>query len=484
MRFTIKYKLFLTLLLVTVAVVATMVFLVKWSFERGFLEYVNKVEEEIHNNLVSNLAAAYRENGSWEFIREDPRRWKEIRRSSMPIPDGNEASEDSIAQARPPSRPDDGERGSAAGQWRRPPPFGRYGRGRECLLDEKQEPVTYCRPRDSEMRIKDIVVDGKTVGYLATSPRRKLSEGHDLQFSEQQHRFLLLVGLCIALISMLVAFPVSRRLVLPIKLLAEATKKLTSGQYQTRVSVESSDELGDLSRDFNRLAMTLENNEHARQQWIADISHELRTPLSVLRAEIEALQDGLREVNADRLDSLHNQVMHLNRLVNDLYELSMSDIGALNYQKEAIDVAAVLGRSIESRGDEYAAKQIKVTFAWNGEAVQVFADDERLQQLFSNLLTNALRYTDVGGELRVALQNQESNLLITLEDSVPGVAESDLPHLFERLYRVDNSRNRKTGGTGLGLAICKNIVDAHEGSISATASALGGLKISIILPKD
>lgn len=483
MRFTIKYKLLLTLLLVTFTVVTTMMFLIKWSFERGFLEYVNKVGQEIHNNLVINLAEAYRENSNWDFIREDPRQWKQIRRSSMPVSEGNEVPEERLAQNRPPYRADD-EPGQASRQWQRPPPFVRHGRGRECLLDRHKVAVTHCRLHKNEMQIKDIVVDGATVGYLATSPRRKLSEGHDLQFSEQQHRFFLLAGLCIALLSMLVAFPVSRRLVLPIKLLAEATRKLTSGQYQTRITVASSDELGDLSRDFNRLATTLENNEQARQQWIADISHELRTPLSVLRGEIEALQDGLREVNAVRLDSLHNQVMNLNRLVNDLYELSMSDIGALNYQMQVIDVVTVLDRSIASRRDEFAAKQIKLTFDSDADAVLVFADDSRLQQLFSNLLTNALRYTDAGGELRVTLQNQQSKLLITLEDSAPGVAASDLPHLFERLYRVDNSRNRKTGGTGLGLAICKNIVDAHEGSISAAASLSGGLKISIALPKD
>jgi len=334
------------------------------------------------------------------------------------------------------------------------------------------------------MQLREIDVDGKTVGYLATAPRKNLSEEHELHFSEEQSRFLLFLGLCIALISVLVAFPVSRQLVKPIKVLAEATRKLASGQYQTRITVDSSDELGDLSRDFNSLAVALDSNEQARQQWIADISHELRTPLSVLRGEIEALQDGLREVTADRLDSLHNQVMNLNRLVNDLYELSMSDIGALNYQKETIDVVAVLEKTIESQSDEYRAKEIEIGFDGNDKVGQIFADAERLQQLFSNLLTNSLRYTNAGGELRISLQTLEKTVLITMEDSAPGVAQSDLSRLFERLYRVDNSRSRETGGTGLGLAICKNIVDAHEGSISAESSSLGGLKITIELPLD
>ena len=162
----------------------------------------------------------------------------------------------------------------------------------------------------------------------------------------------------------------------------------------------------------------------------------------------------------------------------------MSDIGALNYQKETIDVVAVLEKTIESQSDEYRAKEIEIGFDGNDKAGQIFADAERLQQLFSNLLTNSLRYTNAGGELRISLQTLEKTVLITMEDSAPGVAESDLSRLFERLYRVDNSRSRETGGTGLGLAICKNIVDAHEGSISAESSSLGGLKITIELPLD
>ncbi|MFT5350395.1 MAG: two-component system sensor histidine kinase BaeS [Gammaproteobacteria bacterium] len=484
MRFTIKYKLFLTLFLATIVVVGSMVFLVKWSFERGFLEYVNKVEQEIHSNLVTNLAEAYKENGNWEFLRENPHEWKEIRRSSMPNPEINQGQEHRHRQMATGESPKGDEHETESIRRHRPPHFGKHWKGRECVLDENKDAVTHCWSQGGEMLYKVIVVDGLTVGYLGSIPRKKLSDGHDLQFSEQQHRFLLILGFCMALISLVLALPVARQLVLPINLLAGATRKLASGQYQTRIKADSSDELGDLSRDFNTLAMTLESNELARQQWIADISHELRTPLSILRGEIEALQDGIREVSTDRLDSLHNQVMNLNRLVNDLYELSMSDIGALNYQKNGIDVGAVLSRTIESQRDEFDAKQITLNFDWDGKVVQIFADSERLQQLFSNLLTNALRYTDAGGELQIELNAHDKSLLITMEDSAPGVALSDLPHLFERLYRVDNSRNRKTGGTGLGLAICKNIVDAHEGTITAETSSLGGLKISIKLPRD
>ena len=481
MQFTIKYKLFLTLLLATVIVVVVMVFLVKWSFERGFLDYVNKVEQEIHSNLVSNLSETYQENGSWEFIRENPRQWEEIHRSSIPLMEERENIHEGGAAEK---RWREGHKSQNFSYRRGSPPFGKHRRGKACLLDVNKDPITHCRDFNDDTQMREIIVTETVVGYLAIAPRKKLTDGHDLHFSRQQHRFLLLLGLCLGLISVLVAFPVSRQLVKPINKLAQVTRKLAAGQYQTRIAAESSDELGDLSRDFNILATSLESNEQARQQWIGDISHELRTPLSVLRGEIEALQDGLREVNPGRLESLHKQVMNLNRLVTDLYELSMSDIGALNYQKSVVDIVAILQRSVESLRDEFMGKEINITYEQNAGSTEIFADDERLQQLFTNLLTNTLRYTDNGGELGIQLEVGKGKIIITMEDSFPGVSDNDLRRLFERLYRVDSSRNRETGGTGLGLAICKNIVDAHGGTISAELSTLGGLKINIELPRD
>jgi len=481
MRFTIKYKLFLTLLVATLFVVGTLVFLARWSFERGFLDYVNRVEQEVHSNLVANLAGAYREHGSWDFLRQDPRRFREIHRASVAVAraameDPGQSRAGTVAREPPP-------KAGGSSRWQRHgPPFPRHRRGRVCLLDEKREAVTSCRAPVNDMRLTPIRIDDDSVGYLAVAPRKTLSADQERRFSEKQQRFLLLLGLCIALVSVLVSFPVSRQLVKPVKKLAEATRKLSAGQYQTRIPVQSSDELGDLSRDFNSLALALENSEKARQQWIADISHELRTPLSVLRGEIEALQDGLRDMSVERLQSLHRQVMNLNRLVDDLYELSMSDIGALNYHKQATDAIALLRQSLDSLHDDFDAKQITVTISDNERTVTLFADGERLQQLFSNLLTNALRYTDTGGEVRVSVAVDGGALRVTVEDSEPGVAEEDIPRLFERLYRVEDSRNRETGGTGLGLAICRNIVDAHGGSIRAARSGLGGLKITVELP--
>ena len=478
MRFNIKYKLFFTLLLTTLMAVASMLFIVRWSFERGFLEYINRVEQETHSRLVSNLASRYHEQGDWNFVRRNPRQLARMFHESMADSTRDRADDTGV-----PGEVE--QRAEHARLKHRPPPA--FARGphprRVCLLDKEQRTVGPCRHRVADLQLMEITSSGQPIGYLGISPRKKISHHHDLQFSERHHRFLFYLAFTILVVSAIVAFPASRQLVKPIKLLTEAMARLASGNYQTRVEVDSSDELGELSRDFNSLARTLESNEKARQQWIADISHELRTPLSVLRGEIEALQDGIREVNEERLESLHAQIMHLHRLVNDLYELSMSDIGALNYQLGETDLLSVLNQCIESFRDEYAARNIALTLECEADKLYMQADGERLLQLFSNLLSNSLRYTSDNGSLRVRIEGKRDAIKMAFEDSEPAVDESNLPRLFDRLFRVEDSRNRETGGTGLGLAICKNIVDAHGGDITASHSGLGGLKIEISFPR-
>jgi len=216
---------------------------------------------------------------------------------------------------------------------------------------------------------------------------------------------------------------------------------------------------------------------------VADISHELRTPLAVLRGEIEALQDRVRSFTPEAARSLHSEVMRLNRLVDDLFQLSMSDVGALTYRKESVDVAAILNREAELFRDEFIEKNISLTVNVLTEGgIYIFGDPERMQQLFDNLFSNSLKYTNPGGTLSITCQSAAGGTEILFQDSSPSVPAADIDRLFERLYRVEDSRNRASGGAGLGLAICRNIVEAHGGSIAAEASPLGGVLIRITLP--
>jgi two-component system sensor histidine kinase BaeS len=271
----------------------------------------------------------------------------------------------------------------------------------------------------------------------------------------------------------------------PIRNLSQGTQRLIAGKFQTVIPVTSKDELGVLSSNFNSLANTLKENEQARRQWVADISHESRTPLAVLKGEIEALVDGVNQPTTAAIGSLHEESEHLTRLVNDLYELSMSDIGALNYHKTKLNPIQLLTSTLDSYQAECQQKRIKLDVEIDCQPNPVLlADSARLKQLFSNIIKNSLRYTDGPGKLRIESQIEDNRLKVHFKDSSPGVSEAQMGRLFERLYRVESSRNQATGGAGLGLSICQNIVTAHDGSISAEASPLGGVWITINLPLE
>ena len=479
-RIGITWKILSAVFLAALVAVCGMLFLVQWSFDRGFLEYINRIEHETRQNFIAVLAEEYRTHGNWEFITDDRRTWRELYIRSFMQSETARERFDSAGAA--PHR-QTGRRGGP----------GVLLKSRVILTDTDRRVLAGGKRWQNRSAAKNlpnentsylpVEVDGDTIGYLAVTPRRALSDIHDLRFSGHIERTFVFIAALMLIVSMALALPLARRLINPVKALTLATRELAAGNYDARSDQVSNDELGELSNNFNTLADTLKRNETARQQWIADISHELRTPLTTLRGEIEALQDGVREYSRDSLETLSREVASLARLVDDLHELSMADIGALDYRKQDLSPGPVLEECLEKYSEQFAQKDIKVTYTSNltGQD-RVFADENRLQQLFNNLLNNSLHYTDVNGSLNAELFDEDKTVIITLEDSAPGVAAEELPRLFERLYRVDASRNRASGGSGLGLAICRSIVEAHNGSISAAPSDLGGLKIIIEIP--
>jgi two-component system sensor histidine kinase BaeS len=219
-----------------------------------------------------------------------------------------------------------------------------------------------------------------------------------------------------------------------------------------------------------------------RRQWVSDIAHELRTPLSILRGEIEALQDGIREVNRDSLDSLFSEAKHLNKIVTDLHELSLADTAALSIQKVPVDAVAVLNETLGHFKQGFAENQIAIENSLeNQPPTSVIGDADRLQQLFSNLLENTLRYADAPGTLKIGQERTENRWVLFFEDSGPGVPAEALDRLFDRLYRLDRPRSRTMGGSGLGLSICKSIAKALGGEIRALNANSGGLRIEVEL---
>ncbi|HET8711686.1 MAG TPA: ATP-binding protein, partial [Spongiibacteraceae bacterium] len=306
--------------------------------------------------------------------------------------------------------------------------------------------------------------------------------GFEQEFLRRQRTTLAIIGTALLAVAAIIAFPFARHLVKPIRQLARGTHELTQGNYIVALPTQRRDELGELARDFNELAHTLAANDNSRKRWLADISHELRTPLSILRGELEAILDGVRPSDHEHLQSLHQEVQHLTRLVDDLHALTTADIGGLQYRKTLCDVAELWRDQCAAHQQNFKAAGLSLTTDIPGQEIELYADEDRLRQLLDNLLDNSRKYTAAGGTVQVDVEALPGGVELIVQDSAPGVPEAALPKLFDHLFRVEDSRNRATGGSGLGLAICQRIVTAHEGEISAGLSELGGLRIRVFFP--
>jgi len=326
-----------------------------------------------------------------------------------------------------------------------------------------------------------VLVNGAHVGELRSAPRRHFSSPQETAFSRQQWLTSGLIGIASLILAVIVSLLLTRILLAPIRRAISSISRLSNGDYSTRLKEQRKDELGQLMGDLDRLSYKLEENQASRQRWLADISHELRTPVTVLTGEIETMKDGIRPLDMERVHSLDQEVTRLRCLIEDLYELSVSDIGGLRYSFCPVDIRHNLTAAVDAI--QMRAEEKGIELKMIGEIDNMMsADSQRLDQLFVNLLENSLAYTDFPGRIDITLASSGDKIIIEIQDTPPGVDEEECEKLFEPLYRHEISRSRRTAGVGLGLAICRNIVDAHQGSITASPSELGGLHIQLVFP--
>ena len=321
MRIGIRTKLFFFVLVACAAVVVVQAGAMRFVFARGFLGYLNQQGRAHVEEMVPRVAAAYAAHGDWQFLRQDFRNWMEL---VLPI-----AREPGVDPA--PQLASSDQTGALA----------RIG-----LLDAQLRRVVGNPSVGPDSIRLPVTVDGRIVGWVAMVPFEDVLPKDDARFLERQFKALTLIGLGSIAVAALLTFVLSRALLRRVRGMAGATQRLAAGDYASRIEVGSNDELGHLAKDFNRMAQTLEHTERARRTFMADISHELRTPLAVLRAELEAIQDGIRSTSAQSVDAMHAEVGRLGKLVDDLHDLSLTDIGAMTYRRTPIDVATVLRAAV------------------------------------------------------------------------------------------------------------------------------------------
>jgi two-component system sensor histidine kinase BaeS len=427
-----------------------------WSFERGFIQYLTRADEARLDLMIERLAAGYAGEGGFTWIAGDRERWSAMSRDALGLPSSAQSGE------------------------RRELPLTIDPR---LLLFDGARALLIGRPEMAARAVfKPIVSGGQVVGYLGYVPQVERLASLERVYLRRQRLAFAAVALGMLLAAFVLAAGLAYWLTRRVRALVQATNALIRGEYQARLAPHGHDELAQLARDFNTLAATLAAAQAARQHWIADIAHELRTPLSVLRAEIESLQDGVRPLNQDNVASLAHETARLARLIEDLHTLSLSDLGALTYYREPVDLAEVLTDAVSAQRREADERGFALTLDLEEDTI-VLADETRLAQVFANLMQNSLRYTDPPGRIALALKREGDRAVVDWYDSAPGVAAADLPRLTERLYRVEASRSRAGGGSGLGLAIARAIVEGHGGTLTATESPLGGLGIRLVFPR-
>ncbi|MDD3839565.1 MAG: HAMP domain-containing sensor histidine kinase [Clostridia bacterium] len=298
------------------------------------------------------------------------------------------------------------------------------------------------------------------------------------------YRLIWIAALVSIILAFLLIYSTSKRISMPLKKMSSISRAMAEGDFSKRVDINSPDEIGELSNAFNNMAMSLENLENMRRDFVASVSHELKSPIASIRGFVQAIRDGTIEhqEQEEYLNIVIEETNRLTRLINQLLDLSNIETGYFVLENSVFDINEVIRRVIIKYEQRIKEKQIdlKVMLSKNDKLVK--GDEDRIEQVVSNLMDNAIKYTGMGGEVRVATQAREHKIFTHIEDSGMGIAQEDLPYIFERFYKVDNSRS-ESSGFGLGLSIVKKIIEQHEGGQIYARSEKGkGTEFIFYLP--
>lgn len=527
-RIPIALKLFLAVLLTTLLITTISLGFLHWTMQKNFSRYVAQVEMQKLEHLNNNLAEIYQVYGDWNTaidrsftnilpalkqdekqrlsqrwlrrqydvaqqqtaILEDPTLFQKriqddgfVANYSAYIPSHFEPFV--LAQSVANKTNQDSQKPTSAGtaqpdtsrRWLIPLPD-RLGLGnRLSLYDAQKTFVT--GDNASEIPLQDIIVDGKTVGYLGLRPALDVDDALSINFFSNQQRYLFFIFAASVLLSAGVALILATIFRKLIHRVLNGALELSSGNYQHKVQIKSNDEFSDLAQVINQLAQILDQHEQSRRQWVSDTSHELKTPLAVLQAQIEAMQDGVRKATPEHLDRMMKQVMSLKKLTQDLADLAQADAQQLTCYLNKADPWQIVVHEAENFKSQFEQKNIKLDI--DGEGIALMTDPDRFRQVVVNLLSNSLRYTDTAGKVEIRSILTAEHWCLQIDDSPLGLSDEQLQQLGERFYRVDDSRTRGTGGTGLGLALSKKISQALGGDLQFDHSPLGGLRCTVIL---
>jgi len=465
------FKLMGTFALVILVGVAIVMFATLRTTTGQFELYISQQGQSWAQSLVPGLAEYYTRTGSWKNVQ-----------SVLQNPSGG-------MTLAPHASAGVGPGGMMAGQMMSGDMLTMMGH-RLVLADASGTVVADTINQLMGLRLPDndlahgtpVVVNGRQVGTLLVAmldvPSSPINE-----FRRSVSMSVLLSGGIAGVIALLMGSLLFFQVTSPMRRLSRAAQGIAAGDLSQRVPT-SDDEVGQVAHSFNTMAESLQRMEQQRQNMVADIAHELRTPLSIIQGNVEAMLDGVLPANPEELESIHQETLLLNRLISDLRTLSLAEAGQLTLDKQPLDLGEVVTRVAEKyrlRAEEQSVA-LSVQVAQN--LPQVSADAGRVEQILVNLTENALRYgaSDVGGQVTLGARAVPGGVEAWVSDTGPGIAPEDLPHVFERFWRSEESRNRQTGGSGIGLALVKQLVEAHGGRVSVDSTPEHGATFRVVLP--
>jgi len=455
---SLRWKLAIALLLVVAISVGLTAYLTHHRTTSEFSNFISESRASYLEQTEQTLKDYYTENGSWAGVQSLLERLPVFVNDRLILAD----SSGTII-------------GDTNAQW----------------LGETVQSVRLTKPTS-------IVVSGQEVGglYLLSSgmvivqfipPGGALSgqpppSSPEQRFLSHVNTSLLIAGIVGAAVAILLGLFLTRQFTRPIRALKRGAARIAGGDLAYRVEVKSKDEFGELAKSFNSMAVSLDSSEQSRRRLFADIAHELRTPLSVIGGTVDAMLDGVYEPNPDNLNSIKEETDVLTRLVGELRDLTLAESGHLKLEFEPTNLAELVQRRVSQA--EVIARGKNITFRMDiAEGLpEIEADDRRVEQVVANLLDNALNHTPSGGIVLVAVSPDKDGALVSVADTGEGIPAEHLPYIFERFYRIDDARSRKTGGAGLGLAIAKQMVELHGGRIWVESEVGKGSKFSFTLP--
>ena len=501
MRLRLVHTLSIWLVTAVAASVLAMGSVVAWNLGRGFNDYLQGRDLERLDQFTERLGAQLQATGSLDTLLAQGLDWHGLLRDlehdqgdAIAGGGGADAGDHPPGPPGPPRPPgpsgppgQPGPPGPPPPWAHRPPPPEGPGNAfgdRLGLFTPQGRPLMGWNGRAGNGSVveRSLHLAGHTAALLRMRQAQPASDAGELRFLRNQYIGMAGAAAVLLLMAVAAAAWVSRQWARPLAVVQDATARIAGGALDVRIPLTRQDEIGDVMNNVNLMAASLQRMEHARRRWIADISHELRTPLSCLRGETEAMIDGVRPLTPAAIASLHEEVLRLGALVDDLHLLAMADIQALSCRPADCDATALLRDAVRRLEPRAAAAGLTLCCATVPPHLAVRWDAARIAQLLANLLENSLRYTDAPGRVEIAVGIDGDAVHLRVADSAPGVDAADLARMFEPLYRADAARSRHSGGSGLGLAICDAIARAHGGRMSALPSALGGLQVTVVLP--